>query len=62
MNKSMPTSIPSQYYDYVRLLLAAMAEKVSNVTEFVGIPTKGAGDEFNRCYPVDSDDDYDDEC
>lgn len=52
----VPIAVPTQFYDYVRLFLAAMYEKVSNATEFLG-----AGEEFERRFPTDSDIDIEDD-
>jgi hypothetical protein len=55
-------TVPRRYYEYTRLRMAAMMEISIDATEFAGIPTKGAGVETDRRFPIDPNDDFDDEC
>lgn len=57
-----PADVPARYFEYTRLFIAAMMEKFTDATEFAGVSTQGAGDEFDRRFPINPDDDWDDEC
>ena len=56
MNTNESIEVPPQYARYCVLFMAAMFERTSIVAEFVG-----ANAQFEREFPRDPDDDYEDE-
>jgi hypothetical protein len=57
----MSETIPEQYYDYTLSFLQAMAAITSDVTGFDD-DLKDAYKEHLERFPIDPDDDWDDEC